>query len=303
MSMTRAGVVQHAGRRGVTLPAQAGEGPVAARIRLGSRLRSLREEAGISRLDAAAAIGSSAPKVSRMELGRTAVKVRDLAGLLALYGTDEAERQSLLALCRLGGVRGWWQGYGDAVPVWMRHYIGLEQAAVLIRSYDVQYVPGLLQAPGYARAVLGLPGGPAGERAERALEVRMQRQQVLHREQPPCLWAVIDEAALRRPIGGTAVMRAQVEHLLEITRLRHVNVQVLPFRAGGHHAGGGPVTLLRFAGDQLPDVVYLEQLHSAVYPSSPSELAYYRDVLNQLATVADPPIASTMFLNQVRNQL
>src|SRR3954452_1138632 len=123
MSMTRAGVVQHAGRRGVTLPAQAGEGPVAARIRLGSRLRSLREEAGISRLDAAAAIGSSGPKVSRMELGRTAAKVRDLAGLLALYGTDEAERQSLLALCRLGGVRGWWQGYGDAVPVWMRHYI------------------------------------------------------------------------------------------------------------------------------------------------------------------------------------
>jgi hypothetical protein len=118
------------------------------------------------------------------------------------------ERESMLALCRQGSARGWWQGYGDAVPPWMRHYIGLEQAAVLIRSYDVQYIPGLLQAPAYARAVLALPGGSVGERAERLHAVRMQRQQILHRQQPPHLWAVIDEAALRRPIGGTAVMRA-----------------------------------------------------------------------------------------------
>jgi transcriptional regulator with XRE-family HTH domain len=304
MSVTRASLSRHEGTQKEALPAAAGEGPVAARIRLGARLRGLREEAGASREAAAAAIGSSAPKISRMELGRTAVKARDLAGLLTLYGvSNEAERETMLALCRHGSARGWWQGYGDAVPAWMRHYIGLEQAAVLIRSYDVQYIPGLLQAPAYARAVLSPPGGPVGERAERALEVRMRRQEILHRAQPPCLWAVIDEAALRRPVGGAAVMRAQVEHLLEMTQLRHVNVQVLPFRAGGHPAGGGPVLLLRLAGDQLPDVVYLEQLHSAVYPSSPSELAYYRDVLNQLATVADPPIASTMFLNQVRNQL
>jgi transcriptional regulator with XRE-family HTH domain len=304
MSVTRVSLGQREGAREEALPAGAGEGPVAARIRLGTRLRGLREEAGTSREAAAAAIRSSAPKISRMELGRTAVKERDLAGLLGLYGvSDEAERESMLALCRHGSARGWWQAYGDAVPAWMRHYIGLEQAAVLIRSYDVQYIPGLLQAPGYAKAVLGLPGGPAGERAERLLEVRMRRQQILHREQPPCLWAVIDEAALRRPIGGAAVMRAQVEHLLEITRLRHVNVQVLPFRAGGHHAGGGPVILLRLAGDQLPDVVYLEQLSSAVYPSSPSDLAYYRDVLNQLATEADPPIASTTILDQIRKDL
>src|SRR5512146_587518 len=292
MSVTHASLGQREGARQEALPAAADEGPVAARVRLGARLRSLREEAGISREAAAAAIRSSTTKVSRMELGRTAVKERDLAGLLALYGvSDEAEREAMLALCRQGSGRGWWQGYGDAVPAWMRHYVGLEQAAVLIRSYDVQYIPGLLQAPAYARAVFALPGGPVGERAERLLEVRVRRQEILHREQPPRLWAVIDEAALRRPIGGAAVMRAQVEHLLEVTRLRHVNVQVLPFRAGGHHAGGGPVTLLRLAGDQLPDVVYLEQLYSAVYPSSPSDLAYYRDVLNQLATAADPPIA------------
>jgi transcriptional regulator with XRE-family HTH domain len=304
MSVTRASLGQQEGAREAAPPGKCGEGPVAARIRLGARLRSLREEAGTSRAAAAAAIGSSAPKISRMELGRTAVKERDLAGLLALYGaSDTAERETMLALCRHGSARGWWQGYGDAVPAWMRHYIGLEQAAVLIRSYDVQYIPGLLQAPGYAKAVFALPGGLAAERAERLLAVRMRRQEILHRADPPRLWAVIDEAALRRPIGGTAVMRAQVEHLLEITQLRHVNIQVLPFRAGGHHAGGGPVTLLRFAGDNLPDVAYLEQLNSAVYPSSPSDLACYRDVLNQLATEADPPIASTMFLNQIRKDL
>jgi transcriptional regulator with XRE-family HTH domain len=304
MSVTRASLSRHEGTQKEALPAAAGEGPVAARIRLGARLRGLREEAGASREAAAAAIGSSAPKISRMELGRTAVKARDLAGLLTLYGvSNEAERETMLALCRHGSARGWWQGYGDAVPAWMRHYIGLEQAAVLIRSYDVQYIPGLLQAPAYARAVLSLPGGPVGERAERALEVRMRRQEILHRAQPPCLWAVIDEAALRRPVGGAAVMRAQVEHLLEMTQLRHVNVQVLPFRAGGHPAGGGPVLLLRLAGDQLPDVVYLEQLNSAVYPTSPSDLAYYRDVLNRLATKADPPIASTTILDQIRKDL
>ncbi len=298
--MIRAGLNQ----REPALPAEAGEGPVAARIRLGTRLRSLREGAGTSREDAAAAIRSSAAKISRMELGRTAVKARDLTDLLALYGAShEAERESMLALCRHGSVPGWWQGYGDAVPAWMKNYIGLEQAATLIRSYDVQYIPGLLQTPEYARAVFLLPGGPASERVERQVTVRMRRQEILHAAEPPHVWAVIDEAALRRPAGGSAVMRAQLEHLLEISQLRHVNIQVLPFRAGGHAAGGGPVILLRFAGGQLPDVVYLEQLTSAVYPSSPSDLAYYWDVLNQLATEADPPIASTMILNQARKEL
>ena len=283
---------------------EADAGPAAARIRLGTRLRRLREEAGISREDAGAAIRSSASKISRMELGRTAVKTRDLTGLLALYGvSDEAEREGMLALSGHGGVPGWWQAYGDAVPSWVKPYLGLEQAAQLIRCYDAQFVSGLLQTEEYARAVFSLPGGSFGERADRQLAVRMRRQEILHRADPPHLWVVMDEAALRRPVGGTAVMRAQIEHLLEITRLRHVNIQVLPFRAGGHAAGGGPVILLRFAGDQLPDVVYLEQMTSAVSPSSPAELAHYWNMLNQLATEADPPIASGMILEQIRKEL
>jgi transcriptional regulator with XRE-family HTH domain len=283
--------------------AEAGEGAAAARIRLGACLRRLREEAGISRGGAAAAIRSSESKISRMELGRTMTKARDLADLLALYGVnDETERENMLALSQDGCVPAWWQAYGDAVPAWMRPYLGLEQAASLIRSYDVQFVSGLLQTRDYARAVFSLFSSPPGERAQRQLAVRMRRQEILHRADPPHLWAVIDEATLRRPVGGPAVMRAQIEHLLEISRLPHVIIQVLRFGAGGH-AGGIPVTLLRFAADQLPDVVYLEQLTSAVYPSTESELAYYWNMLNQLATAADPPIASAMILDQIRKEL
>ena len=299
MTVARPGLNQREG----TLPGGADAGPTVARMRLGARLRRLREEAEISREDASVAIRSSASKISRIELGRTSIKVQDLTDLLRLYGADKADRESLLALSRHGSVAGWWQDYGDSAPTWLKPYLGLEQAATLIRSYDAQLVPGLLQTSEYARAVFTLPGGSAGERAERQLALRMRRQEILHRADPPHLWAVIDEAALRRPVGSAEVMRAQIEHLLEMSRLRHVNIQVLPFRAGGHAAGGGPVILLRFAGDQLPDVVYLEQLAGAVYPSSPADLAYYWDILNHLATKADPPIASAMILDQIRREL
>lgn len=300
MTVMRAGPSQREGH----LLDETDAGPTAARIRLGAQLRQLRENAEMTREAAGTAIRASASKVSRLELGRTGIKSRDLTDLLALYGVkDEAEQAGMLALARDGGAPGWWQSYGDAVPVWVKPYLGLEQAASLIRSYDVQYVPGLLQTAEYAKAAFSLPGGSSGERAERQIAVRMRRQEILHRADPPHLWVVIDESALRRPVGGAAVMRAQLEYLMEITQLRHVNIQVLPFRAGGHAAGGGPVILLRFAGDQLPDVVYLEQLNSAVYPSRPTDLAYYWNMLNQLATEADPPIASTMILNQIRKEL
>jgi transcriptional regulator with XRE-family HTH domain len=305
--------VAHTGQseRQETLPGEADGGPTAARIRLGTQLRRLRGEAEMSREEAGAAIRSSASKIARLELGRSAIKARDLTDLLALYGSkNEIERENLLALSRHGNVAGWWQPYGDAVPSWMKPYLGLEQAAALIRSYDPQLIPALLQTPEYARALLALPGraangaarGAIRERAERQLAVRMRRQQILHRAEPPHLWAVIDEAALRRPVGGATVMRAQIDHLLEISQLRHVNIQMLSFRAGGH-ASGRPVSLLRFAGEQLPDVVYLEMLTSAIYPSSASDLASYLNMLNQLATEADPPIATTMILDQIRREL
>ncbi|MGH3280165.1 MAG: helix-turn-helix domain-containing protein [Trebonia sp.] len=279
-------------------------GPTAARLRLGARLRQLRHAAGITRQDAAAAIRSSASKITRLELGRTGIKPQDVTDLLRLYGADPAGQASMMALARAGNTRGWWREYDDAVPGWQATYLGLEQSASIIRSYEPRFVPELLQTPEYARALqVSRSGDLDADRAERQLAVLQRRQQILHREDPPHVWTVIDEGALRRLIGGPTVMRAQLGHLIDITRLGHVNIQVLPFRASGHAACGSPVVLLRFAGDQLPDVVCLEYFAGAVYPPGSAELTCYWDTLNRLATQADPPIASTLAIEELRREL
>jgi transcriptional regulator with XRE-family HTH domain len=281
-----------------------GRGSAAARLRLGAQLRRWRQAAGMTRQDAAAAIRSSVSKVARLELGRTGIKPRDLSDLLDLYGVDQTGQASMMALARTGNDRGWWLEYGDVVPAWQASHIGLEQSASLIRGYEPRFVPELLQTQEYARTLLtSAPANFDGSRTERRLAMLRRRQQVLHREDPPHVWTVIEEGALRRPIGDPVVMRAQLGHLIDITRLGHVNIQVLPLRAGAHAARGGPVVLLRFAGDQLPDAVCLEYFTGAVYPSRPTELARYWDLLNQLATQADPPIASTLTLDQIRMEL
>lgn len=278
--------------------------PTAARMRLGAQLRQLRQAAGMTREDAAAAIRSSASKITRLELGRTGIKLQDLSDLLDIYGADPEGQASMMALARIGNDRGWWREYGDAVPVWQAAHLGLEQSASLIRGYEPRFVPELLQTPEYARILLtGMSGDLDADQADRRLAVLLRRQQILYREDPPRVWLVIDESALRRPVGGPAVMRAQLGHLIDITRLGHVNIQVLSFRAGGHAACGGPVMLFRFAGDQVPDSVCLEYLTGAAYPSRPTELSCYWDILNQLATRADPPIASTLTLEQMRREL
>ncbi|HEX2315555.1 MAG TPA: helix-turn-helix transcriptional regulator [Thermomonospora sp.] len=280
-------------------------GPVVPRVLLGARLRRLREEAGIPREAAGEEIRASGSKISRLELGRTGFKQRDVADLLTLYGvTDEAERAVLLEMARQANGPAWWQPYADVVPPWFQSYLGLEPAAAVIRTYEVQFVPGLLQTEDYARAVvrLGHPGAPADE-VERRVGLRMRRQAILERANPPHLWAVVDEAALRRPLGGAAVLREQVRHLLEVGRLPHVTVQVLPFRAGGHAAAGGPITLLRLPERELPDVVYLEQLASAVYPDRPDDVVAYWHVLNSLATKAAAPEASEALLHRMLGEL
>jgi transcriptional regulator with XRE-family HTH domain len=276
-------------------------GGALARLILGARLRRLREAAGVSPEDAGEAIRASRSKISRLEHGRTGFKSRDVADLLTLYGvTDDAERDTMLALAGHANAGSWWQGYADVVPAWLEHYLDLEPAASLIRTYEVAHVPGLLQTGDYARAVLrsGHPAVSAAE-VERRVELRLHRQHVLRRSEPVRLWAVIDEAALRRPIGGAAVMRAQIAHLIEASRLPHVNIQVLPLSVGGHAASGGCVTLLRFSEAELPDMVYLEQLLTAVYLSKPTDSAGYRDVLDRLVTQAEDPGASAATLERM----
>jgi transcriptional regulator with XRE-family HTH domain len=235
-----------------------GGGPTVLRIMLGQQLRALRERAGIPREAAGDRIRGSHAKISRLENGRTGFKERDVADLLTLYGVEDTEeRAALLALAQRANAPGWWHRYGDLLPPWFETYVGLEQAATQIRTYEPQFVPGLLQTEAMIRHVIALgPGSMPDDEVERRVELRLRRQRVLDREDPPTLWAVVDEAALRRLTGGPAVMRAQIEHLVEVSERRHVVLQMVPFGLGGHAGAGGPFSILRFARESaVPDVV------------------------------------------------
>lgn len=275
------------------VPAEGGptSGPTVLRMLLGAQLRRLRESSGVTREGAGWEIRSSESKISRMELGRVGFKERDVADLLTLYGvTEEHERDALLKLARDANSPGWWHRYGDVLPSWFQSYLGLEAAAALIRSYEVQFVPGLLQTREYARAVVLLGHGAAGPgEIDRRVALRMQRQQLLHRDNAPQLWAVVDEAALRRPIGGAEVMRGQLTALIEATKSPNIRLQVIPFAAGGHAAAGGAYTILRFGDQELPDIVYIEQLTSALYLDKRDDLDYYAVAMERLCVEAEPP--------------
>jgi transcriptional regulator with XRE-family HTH domain len=264
-------------------------GPTALRMMVGAQLRRLRESSGVSREQAAEAIRATHSKISRIELGRSGFKQRDLMDLLDLYGvTDPEERETLLDLARRAGEPGWWHRYQDIMPAWLEPYIGLEQAASVIRTYEVQFVHGLMQTEDYARAVISIGAGDAsGSEIERRVRLRVSRQRLLTLPDAPRLWAVLDEAALRRPFGGREVMRGQVEHLLRLTEEPGITLQVVPFRAGAHPAAGGPFTILRFPQPDLPDVVYLEQLNSALYLDKPEEVHLYLSTMDRLCVVAE----------------
>ncbi|MDH6214604.1 transcriptional regulator with XRE-family HTH domain [Streptomyces pseudovenezuelae] len=263
----------------------AGEpGSVVRRMLLGSQLRRLREAKGITREQAGYSIRASESKISRMELGRVSFKTRDVEDLLTLYGiTDEAERISLLSLAREANVAGWWHSYSDVLPSWFPTYVGLEGAASLIRAYEVQFVHGLLQTEAYARAVVrrGMKGASAAD-IEKRVTLRMERQKYLFAENAPEFHIVLDEAALRRPYGDREVMRGQLQHLIEISARPNVRLQIMPFGFGGHSGESGAFTILSFPESDLSDVVYLEQLTSALYLDKQEDVAQYEKALKEL---------------------
>ncbi|TDC76053.1 helix-turn-helix domain-containing protein [Streptomyces hainanensis] len=277
-------------------------GPTVLRIVLGTHLRRLREGCGITREAAGDAIRGSHAKISRLELGRVGAKERDIADLLTLYGVlDEERRGQFLALARQASNPGWWQKYNDVVPSWFETLIGLEEAASVIRTYEVQFIPGLLQTADYARACIRLGNPRASERMiERRVELRMERQKLLHKPHAPRLWAVIDEAALRRPLGGAEAMRAQIRQLREMAELPNVTLQIAPFRIGGLSAAGGPITVLRFQEPDLPDIVYLEQLNSALYLDKREDVEDYLAVMDNLCATAEPHGKTGDFLDGLR---
>jgi DNA-binding XRE family transcriptional regulator len=279
-------------------------GPTVRRMLVGSRLRRLRMEASMTREEAGEAIRASEWKIHRLENGQVGFKERDVVDLLTLYGvTDPGEVAAVVGMALDANDTGWWHQYGDVLPQWFRAYVDLEQAATMIRAYEGQFVPGLLQTDDYARSVMTRGPDEGIEDVERRVGLRTARQAVLTRLDPPRLWAVVDEAALRRPVGSADVMRAQLERLIEATKLPNVTLQVLPFQVGAHPAMVGAFSILRFADIDLPDVVYLEHLTGAIYLDKREDVRQYLHVIETVSVRSAPPEETVDLLSSVLEDL
>ncbi|MDQ4033375.1 MAG: helix-turn-helix domain-containing protein [Actinomycetota bacterium] len=275
--------------------------PTVRRIVLGTRLRRLREAAEISRAEAGYAIRGSESKISRLELGRVSFKPRDVTDLLTMYGvTDLEEREAFLEMVKASNEPGWWHRYTDMLADWFQDYLGLEESASRIHTYELQFLPGLMQTEDYARAIATRGWFQVGSRrAESQVTMRMQRQALLAGSDAPKLWAIIDESVLHRPIGGRRVMLAQIEHLLELTKRPNITLQVVPYQLSGYGAEGS-FTMLRFALPELPDVVYIEHLNGALYLDKRSETELYARVFDRLTVDAKTPEHTRQLLMKAR---
>jgi transcriptional regulator with XRE-family HTH domain len=288
-------------QEGARLMADGAAGPTVLRILLGTQMRRLRESKGISAQDAARAIRGSESKISRIELGRNSVREVDIADLLTLYEvTDPGEREDLLSLASQANQPGWWHDYQDVLPSWFQAYIGLEESADSIRSYDAQFIPGLLQTEDYAAAVIAL-GEFSMEETERLVFLRKERQRRFASGGPQLL-AIIDEMALRRPVGGARLMRGQLEFLCEVCDRPGYTVQVTPFPVGAY-AAPGSFSILHFAAEDLPDVVYLEQLTSATYLDKRSDVDSYAQAMDRLSATSAPPDESKEIIRSLLEEI
>ncbi|OXS37019.1 helix-turn-helix domain-containing protein [Streptomyces sp. XY006] len=280
--------------------------PTLLKMLVGVQLAGFREDAGLAQDQAARAVGFSAAKLSRIESGkgRRPPTENDVRALLQLYGTDDYEASVLLKLLQRAGEPGWWQRYDKRLmPEWFDRLVGLQEAAATIRTFEIQYVPGLLQTPAYTRAVVerGLPNAPAGE-VERRVELRMHRARLLTRAEAPQLWAIIDESVLLRVLGSTDIMREQLAHLVKMAERSNVTLQIVPLSVTNASAPAIPVTYLRFGGLDLPDVVYLEHIRSANFLEDRDETEEYRIALDRLADEALKPRESVELLRQTMAQ-
>ncbi|MGW6389197.1 helix-turn-helix domain-containing protein [Streptomyces sp. NPDC055103] len=283
--------------------------PTVGQVVLGRRLQDLRERAGLKREEAAKVLRVAPATVRRMETAEVALKVPYVQLLLKEYGVTDAEAEGFVALTEEANLPGWWQRFHDVLPGWFSMYVSLEGAASLIRAYEPQFIPGLLQTEAYARAILrsgAVGGSDAGkdEDAERHVALRMERQSLLTREDAPKFWVIMDETVFRRPVGdGPEVMRDQLDRLLEAAELPNVTLQIAEF-ASGHHPGTyGPFVLFRFAMPELPDMVYSEYLTGAVYLDARPEVASHLEVMDRMAAQAATAQRTKEILRDLRKEL
>ncbi|MGW5127881.1 helix-turn-helix domain-containing protein [Streptomyces sp. NPDC004069] len=271
---------------------------------LGKRLRHLRERAGVSFEEAARAIEVTPLTVRRIEKAEVGLRIPYVKELLRTYGVPAAEIDDFATMAREANRPGWWYKYRDVLPDWFKAYVSLESEASVIRLYEPHYVPGLLQTREYATALMrvGFPN-ESKEEVARRVALRQRRQDLLAKPDGPAVWAIVDETVLRRPVGGPAVMRAQLDRLVEVLRMPKVSVQVMPYSVGAHPGAFGPFHHFRFGFSELPDVVYTENLAGSVYYDRPEDVVTYLEVLDRMSVQAEPVARTRDILGELRKEL
>ncbi|MEE1754009.1 helix-turn-helix domain-containing protein [Streptomyces sp. SP18CS02] len=280
--------------------------PTVGQVVLGKRLQDLRERAGLKREEAAKVLRVAPATIRRMETAEVALKIPYVQLLLKEYGVAADEADAFVRLAEDANQPGWWQRFHDVLPGWFSMYVSLEGAASLIRAYEPQFVPGLLQTEEYARAVMrsGAVGATRPEDIERHVALRMERQSLLRRPDAPKFWVIMDETVLRRPVGsGPAVMREQLDRLIEAASLPHVTLQIAEFSSGHHPGTYGPFVLFRFAMPELPDMVYSEYLTGAVYLDARPEVSSHLEVMDRMAAQAATAQRTKEILAGLRKEL
>ncbi|MER6262074.1 helix-turn-helix transcriptional regulator [Streptomyces sp900105245] len=280
--------------------------PTVGQVVLGKRLQELREASGLSREEAARVLRVASATVRRMEMAEVALKIPYVQVLLDAYGVAEDEAASFVGLAEDANQPGWWQRFHDVLPDWFSLYVSLEGAARVIRSYEPHFVPGLLQTEAYARAVMeaGTIGQTVPETIERHVSLRMERQTLLERDDPPHLWVIMDETVLRRPVSvRPEVMRGQLDRLLECAERDRVTLQLAEFASGPHPGTYAPFTLFRFAEPELPDMVFTEYLTGALYLDSRREVAAHLEVLDHMTARAASAQRTRKLLQECRERL
>ncbi|MBF8185055.1 helix-turn-helix domain-containing protein [Nonomuraea sp. K274] len=276
--------------------------PTIRRRRLSAELIRLREQAGLSVEEAGRRLEWSRGRLNKMEANKwTRPDLGNIRALLDLYSvTDQAQREAVLTLARQSREKGWWAHYQD---IWRGSLAGFEAEASLINTYEDLRVPGLFQTEDYATAML--KGGQIldGDQIRRRVEARLTRQGILQGETPPTLWAVVDEAALTKPVGGPSVMRNQLRHIVDMSARPNIYVQVLPDSAGAHAAMDGPFTILNFPDQSDPSVVYIETATSDLYLETPEELTRYRLIFDLIRSSALSPDSSVEYLANLVDRL
>ena len=280
-------------------------GPTVRRRRLGSELRRLREDHSIKLEEVAERLGVAASTLSRIETGKAPTKSVYLTAMLEMYGvTDPAQRQVLVDMAREGHRKGWWSVYDDVLPTGFGIYVGLEAEAAGLRSFEGEAVQGLFQTPDYARAILReVQVRDTDEQVERLVDLRMKRQEVLDRNPPLDVWMILDEAVIRRTIGGPEVMRDQLARLVEASKKPNVTLQVLPFSTGSHAGLRGPFSILEFPERADPDVAYVESVAGIIYLEKEREVRTAAEAFDRLRAAALSPGQSTDLIIEAAQDL